>query len=234
MAKVWKNEQRNTQRSSAYQNKSMGSEKMLAFKTNDTTGTSLEDCTQLILDLLSFGQTLSIQTHRVGERICKEVMRATEGRARLLLPCQDSSAGGHVSFPVSVSFPVRFRNRNFGTLEVTPDSERPATPALPLHMGQLLAHTCGSLLYTLELSAFIEGQCQRIDYQDPEHLTNRELEVLELICRGNDQQAIATMLDITPSTVDTHRKRISEKLGVHCERDIPLAAYRAHLFSILE
>jgi hypothetical protein len=29
------------------------------------------------------------------------------------------------------------------------------------------------------------------------------------------------------------RKRIGEKLGVHCEREIPLAAYRAHFFSIL-
>jgi DNA-binding NarL/FixJ family response regulator len=89
-------------------------------------------------------------------------------------------------------------------------------------------------LYTLELTTFVEGQCQRLDYQDPEPLTNREREVLELICRGHDQQAIATMLAITPATVDTHRKRISEKLGVHCERDIPIAAYRAQLFSLLE
>jgi DNA-binding NarL/FixJ family response regulator len=89
-------------------------------------------------------------------------------------------------------------------------------------------------LYTLELSAFIEGQCQRLDDQDPEHLTKREQEVLELICQGDDQETIATKLQIAPATVDTHRKRICEKLGVHCERDIPLAAYRAHLFSILE
>ncbi|TMC26186.1 MAG: hypothetical protein E6J36_03495, partial [Chloroflexi bacterium] len=41
-------------------------------------------------------------------------------------------------------------------------------------------------------------------------------------------------LHIAPATVDTHRKRICEKLGVHSERDIPLAAYRAGLFSILD
>jgi DNA-binding NarL/FixJ family response regulator len=119
-------------------------------------------------------------------------------------------------------------------LEIAQDPARSTTPALSLPVAQLLAHTCGSLLYTLELTAFIEGQCQRLDYQDPEHLTNREREVLELICRGYDQQAIATMLNITPATVDTHRKRICEKLGVHSEHDIPLAAYRTHLFSILE
>ena len=31
---------------------------MQAFKRNDTAGTNIEDFTQLIVDLLSFGQTL--------------------------------------------------------------------------------------------------------------------------------------------------------------------------------
>jgi len=118
-------------------------------------------------------------------------------------------------------------------LEVAPDSTHPASPALPLPVAQLLAETCGSLLYSLELTAFIHGQCQRLDSQVSGRLTKREQEVLELICRGNDQQAITTMLSIAPATVDTHRKRICEKLGVHSERDIPLAAYQAGLFSVL-
>ena len=207
---------------------------MQTFKTSEPTDTSLEDCTQLIGDLLLFGQTLCKQSHRVGERLCKEVMRSTQGRVRLLLPGQDSSTGRDISFPVSVSFPVRFRNRIYGTLEIVPDSTHPASPALPLPVAQLLANTCGSLLYTLELSAFIEGQCQRLDSQVSGHLTRREQEVLALICRGNDQRAIATMLSITPTTVDTYRKHICWKLGVHSERDIPLAAYQAGLFSVLD
>jgi DNA-binding CsgD family transcriptional regulator len=207
---------------------------MQTFKVSDTAGASLEDYTQLIADLLSFGQALGNHTHRVGKRLCQEVLRATHGKAWLVLPGQDSSTGRPAPFPVSVSFPVRFRNRIYGTLEIAADSAHPTSPAFPLPVAQLLAHTCGSLLYTLELSAFIEGQCQRLDDQDPEHLTKREQEVLELICQGDDQETIATKLQIAPATVDTHRKRICEKLGVHCERDIPLAAYRAHLFSILE
>ena len=103
-----------------------------------------------------------------------------------------------------------------------------------LHVAQLLANTCGSLLYTLEMTAFIEGQCQRLDSQVPVRLTKREREVLEQICLGDDRQAIATQLHIAPATVQTYRKRICEKLGVHTERDIPLAAYRANLFSILD
>jgi ATP/maltotriose-dependent transcriptional regulator MalT len=101
-------------------------------------------------------------------------------------------------------------------------------------VAQLLAHTCGSLLYTLELTAFIEGQSQRLESQVAVQLTKREHEVLELICQGCSQQAIATQLHIALATVDTHRKRICEKLGVHSERDIPPAASRANLFSILD
>ncbi|HEX6556181.1 MAG TPA: helix-turn-helix transcriptional regulator [Ktedonobacteraceae bacterium] len=207
---------------------------MQTYKVDDTTGTSVEDYTQLIGDLLSFGQKLCNQTHRIGKHLCQEVMHATRGKAKLLLPGQGSSTERQFPFPTSVSFPVRFRHRIFGTLEVAPDSTHPASPALPLPVAQLLAHTCGSLLYTLELTAFIEGQCQRLDSQVSGHLTRREREVLELICRGNDQQAIAEQLSIAPATVDTHRKRISEKLGIHSERDIPLAAYRANLFSVLD
>ena len=207
---------------------------MQPFKISETTRTSLEDYTQLIVDLLSFCQTLCKQTHGVGEHLCKEVMRATQGRARLSLPFQGSSTGRHAHFPVSVSFPVRFCNRIYGTLDIAPDSAHPAFPALPLSVAQLLAHTCGSLLYSLEMSAFIEGQCQRLDCQIPGHFTKREREVLDLICRGYDQQTIATKLHIATATVGTYRKRIYEKFGVHSERDIPLAAYRTNLFSIFE
>jgi DNA-binding CsgD family transcriptional regulator len=211
----------------------MRSDSIRTFKRSDTTDTGLEDYTQLIVDLLSFGQSLCKQTQSVVEQLCQEIRRVTQGRARLLLPCQDSPEGSLVPFPVSISFPLQFHKRTYGRLDICPDSAHPGSPALPLPVAQLLAHICSSLLYTLELSAFIEGQCQRLDCQDPERLTKREQKVLELICRGYDQESIATMLYISPATVETHRKRICGKLGVHCERDIPLAAYQASLFSIL-
>src|SRR5713101_4285639 len=170
----------------------MRPDQIQTFKIHDTTRTSLEDCTQLIVDLLSFSQTLCKQIHSAGERLCKEVMHATQGRARLSLLFQDSSTGRHMPFPVSVSFPIRFCNRIYGTLEIASDPAHPASPALPLIVAQLLAHTCGSLLYSLELSALIEAQCRRLDSQIPGHLTKREREVLNLICRGYNHEAIAT------------------------------------------
>lgn len=46
-------------------------------------------------------------------------------------------------------------------------------------------------------------------------LTPREREVAQLVCRGHTNQAIATCLDIAPSTVKTHLLRIFEK----CQAD---------------
>ena len=211
----------------------MRSDPVGTFGVSDTTGASLEDYTQPIVALLSFGQAMCKHTHQIVEQLCQEVRQVTQARARLVLPAQEASQQAAVPFPVSVSFPVQFQGRSYGSLEIGSDPEHPGSPALPLAVAQLLAQICSSLLYTLELSAFIEGQCQRLEGQEPEPLTKREQKVLELICRGYDQQAIATRLSISPATVETHRKRICGKLGVHCERDIPLAAYQASLFSIL-
>ena len=85
---------------------------MQAFNVSNTTDGSLQDYTQVLADLLSFGQTLGKPTQRVSKRLCQEVLCATHGKARLLLTYQDSSTGR--PFPVSVSFPLRFRNRILG------------------------------------------------------------------------------------------------------------------------
>ncbi len=45
-------------------------------------------------------------------------------------------------------------------------------------------------------------------------LTDREIEVLSLITRGNINKEIANKLNISLTTVITHRKNIMEKLGV--------------------
>lgn len=45
-------------------------------------------------------------------------------------------------------------------------------------------------------------------------LTDREMEVFELIGRAKSNQEIATQLGISPRTVDAHRSHIREKLGL--------------------
>ena len=45
-------------------------------------------------------------------------------------------------------------------------------------------------------------------------LTNREREVLRLLCLGKDNKQIATLLDISYRTAETHRAKIMKKLNL--------------------
>ena len=45
-----------------------------------------------------------------------------------------------------------------------------------------------------------------------DELTARELQVLELIADGHTDEEVATKLDITKHTANTHRKKIISKL----------------------
>lgn len=206
-----------------------------ASNTDNTTNTSLVDYSQLFMRLLSVGQVLCEQTQGVADRFCQEVALVTQGRAQLFIRYQKSLGRAELFPPAtSVSFPVQFRNIIYGSLYIASDPVQPASLALPLAIAHLLAQTCGCLLYTFELSAFLQGQPRRLDHQVQGTLTKREREVLILMCRGYDQKAIARALSIAPATVDKHRQQIYKQLGVHCERDALLAAYLFGLFSPLE
>lgn len=190
------------------------------------------DFTDLFVQLLSFVQAHCKQMDGITERFCREVKHLTQGKAWLLLRQERSLSEHHVPDATAIGFPVQFYQRTYGTLYIATDAAHPGSPALPLPIAHLLAQTCGLLLNLLELSALIEGQSRRLDRQLCGCLTNREREVLNLVCQGYTEQEIAAMLHVVPATVETHRKHLCQKLGVHCERDIPLAAYHAHLLSL--
>jgi two-component system, NarL family, response regulator NreC len=59
-----------------------------------------------------------------------------------------------------------------------------------------------------------------------ELLSEREREIFQLIAEGKTNKEIAAMLFLSPSTVDTHRSRIMEKLDVHSAAEIVLYAVR--------
>ena len=59
-----------------------------------------------------------------------------------------------------------------------------------------------------------------------EALSEREREVFQLIAEGKANKEIAALLSISPSTVETHRARIMEKLDVHSAAEIVLYAVR--------
>ena len=59
-----------------------------------------------------------------------------------------------------------------------------------------------------------------------ESLSEREREIFQLIAEGKANKEIAALLCISPSTVETHRARIMEKLDLHSAAEIVLYAVR--------
>lgn len=64
-------------------------------------------------------------------------------------------------------------------------------------------------------------------------LTARELEVLQLICDGLSNRAIAARLDLSVNTVAVHRANIMERLGVHKTAELVVYAIQHGLVSLL-
>ena len=65
-------------------------------------------------------------------------------------------------------------------------------------------------------------------------LTERELEIVKLLCKGHDQQEIAGKLFISPRTVDAHKANIMSKLEVKNTTGIILHALRNHVIDLEE
>jgi len=60
-------------------------------------------------------------------------------------------------------------------------------------------------------------------------LTQREKETLQLLAEGKSNKEVATVLDVSPLTVDTHRSNLMQKLSLHSTAEIVLYAVRKKL-----
>ena len=63
-------------------------------------------------------------------------------------------------------------------------------------------------------------------------LTQRELEVLQMIVEGKSNKEIATVLDLSPNTVAVHRANIMNSLGIHKTAELVVYAIRAGLVNV--
>jgi DNA-binding CsgD family transcriptional regulator len=99
--------------------------------------------------------------------------------------------------------------------------------------GVLARDTVGNVLYTLswctDISAFKDSPLIAFDYKGPALpglvfpdaemqisdvlLTTRELEVIRLIARGESSKQMAQLLRLSVHTVNTHRRRILQKIN---------------------
>ncbi len=62
-------------------------------------------------------------------------------------------------------------------------------------------------------------------------LTLREREILQLLAEGKSNKEVASLLDVSPLTVETHRGNLMQKLSLHSTAEIVLYAVRKKLIS---
>lgn len=64
-----------------------------------------------------------------------------------------------------------------------------------------------------------------------ELLTEREREILQLLAEGKSNKEAATLLDVSPYTIETHRNNLMQKLNLHNTAEIVLYAVRKKIIS---
>ena len=62
-------------------------------------------------------------------------------------------------------------------------------------------------------------------------LTDREREMLQLVAEGRTNKEVASLLNISLTTVETHRTHILQKLGLHSVPELILYAVRKGIIS---
>jgi len=72
----------------------------------------------------------------------------------------------------------------------------------------------------------------KADFSDPQVLSDREREVLQLMAEGKSTKQIALKLHISTKTVETHRRQIMNKLDIHTVAELTKYAIRKGLTSL--
>jgi DNA-binding NarL/FixJ family response regulator len=69
--------------------------------------------------------------------------------------------------------------------------------------------------------------------QDKDVLTRRERQVVQLLAEGKSTKEVATVLDLSVKTAETHRSNIMSKLGLHSVSELVLYAVRNNIVQAL-
>lgn len=77
---------------------------------------------------------------------------------------------------------------------------------------------------TQQLVGQLVGSKDSLDANPIQRLSDRELEIFQLIGHGNTTGAIARQLHLSPHTIDTHREKIKRKLDLKNAAELQRAA----------
>jgi DNA-binding NarL/FixJ family response regulator len=98
------------------------------------------------------------------------------------------------------------------------------------------AVSSGKAYFSPEISRMMADQyivqMQQRGVEDSyELLTSREREILQMLAEGNSNKEVATTLDLSLHTVETHRSNILQKLNLHSIPELILYAVRKGIVS---
>ena len=185
---------------------------------------------QLLSHLLYAGEALQGETHGVFDRLAQEMALITHGQVQLVLHQENAEQ----SPPPLSRFRslIFFNNRFYGALLIEPDPANPVSPVIPLETVTMLTQACGWLLYTIEVTALLPElrQPNTRAYRAPTSLSERERDILALMCQGYTTEGTATMLDIAQSTVRKHREHLYAEFGTHSVGETIFVAFASGLF----
>ncbi|GCF10366.1 response regulator transcription factor [Dictyobacter arantiisoli] len=187
--------------------------------------------------LLSLSQHFSYHIDTDIATIATAITNVTHGSVKMmLLPMKIRNTGNCPIEASSFCFPLQFHGFTYGALLVSPEVSYPDASELSLVMVSVLAQICSLLLNTLEQSALLQIKKSEMYLQSNQDtvLTEREKEILHLICHGHDQESIANRLCISNKTVKKHKNNIYKKLKVHSQQEAVMIAYVEGLFSPIE
>jgi DNA-binding NarL/FixJ family response regulator len=147
-----------------------------------------------------------------GMDASKEILRRHPEARILVLTMHDEERIGHP--------PAAGRVLGYITKKADARSLHDAVYSVYQHINYLTDEAKDNLL----------RQMVRLQGSGAERLSDREIQVMSLIARGQKPREIAAALRISVKTVDNHRAHILEKLGLGSNADIILFA-RDHGFA---
>ena len=75
-------------------------------------------------------------------------------------------------------------------------------------------------------------QLNKVTSSSDSPLSERENEVLRLLAEGKNAKEIASLLNVSPKTIETHRQHIMDKLNIHNLADLVKYAIQSGLISL--
>jgi DNA-binding NarL/FixJ family response regulator len=103
-------------------------------------------------------------------------------------------------------------------------------------IGAIEAVSQGKSFFSPKVSRILAEDYVRVlkekgEVDSYELLTSREREILQLLTEGKTNKAVATLLNISPHTVEAHRSHILQKLNLHNSAELVLYAVRKGIIS---